>query len=784
MPVLEALTRLSRERRGEQLLEILHRMAPAWLAQMPSLVSAEDRLRLQTQAQGTTQQRMLREMAEALEVMASEKPLALFLEDLHWSDPSTLELIATIARRNEPARLLILGTYRPVEMLASDHPLRTTKEELELHQHCIELRLPLLSEADVAAYLTQRFGDGKAMPRPDSAQDDGGLEPIDRVAPLIHVRTEGNPLFMVNIIDYLLEQGSLFDASKVEAPRNIRQMIERNLQRQTADEQRMLEAASVAGAEFSAAAIAAALERPLGEVEACCTGLARREHFIRAEAASHWPDGTMATGYRFLHALYNEVLYERVPVGSRAELHRRIAEREEAAYGDRCDEIAPELAHHFALGGNRVRAVEYCLRACQQCVDRASYREAIAHFEAGLEMLQGLPDEDHRAEKELDLRIAVQRALRSVRGFASSDAEAFAHRAVELSRRPGVDWEKAWLALYGLGVVMLTRGTDPLNVRETGARLLAPAEERGSASHVVGALYLRASATMLMGKFACADKDFERAIGVAESRPWPRLAVDGLFFSTWLAASAENLWFLGYPDRAVERLHRAIAASRESGPKSAMEPVQDFAAYLYLLLGDLDGLRERAEAISALATESGNLFRLSLSQILLGWTEAEAHDLAGGIARMRRNLVDFRANGAEIRVAQWLSLIAAALGKSGKPGEGLLEIEEALVAIERTGERFHEAEVHRLKGELLRVQAASNSTGAEQSFRNGIEISRKQHAKSWELRGTMSLARLLAKQGKQEEARAMLAEIYDWFTEGFDTADLKDAKVLLDQLSS
>jgi len=161
-------------------------------------------------------------------------------------------------------------------MLASDHPLRTTKEELELHQHCIELRLPLLSEADVAVYLTQRFGEGKAVRGADSARNDPGLRPIDRVAPVIHARTEGNPLFMVNIIDYLLEQGSLLDASKVEAPRNIRQMIERNLQRLTADEQRMLEAASVAGAEFSAAAVAAALQQPVAEIEASCSRLSKR----------------------------------------------------------------------------------------------------------------------------------------------------------------------------------------------------------------------------------------------------------------------------------------------------------------------------------------------------------------------------------------------------------------------------------------------------------------------------------------------------------------------------
>src|SRR5215469_6418783 len=209
---------------------------------------------------------MLREMAEALEVIAAEVPLVLYLEDLQWSDPSTLDLIATVACRSEPARLMILGTYRPGEMLAGKHPLRAMKEELELHQHAIELRLPLLSEADVAAFLAERFS-----------------HVTENIARVVYARTEGNPLFMVNVIEYLVDQGSLADAEKIEAPRNIRQMIERNLQRLSPDEQRILEAASVAGTEFSAAAVAAALHQPTTEIEACCTILARREQFIATQ---------------------------------------------------------------------------------------------------------------------------------------------------------------------------------------------------------------------------------------------------------------------------------------------------------------------------------------------------------------------------------------------------------------------------------------------------------------------------------------------------------------------
>ncbi len=317
MPVLEALTRLCQEAGGERVVELLRKFAPTWLAQMPALLSYADREQLQATAQGVTQQRMLREMAQALEALAAETPLMLALEDLHWSDFSTLELISAIARRAEPARLLILGTYRPTEMLANDHPLRAMKQELELHRNCEELRLKLLSETDVAAYLARRFADN------DTARSLAG------VASLIHERTDGNPLFMVNVVDYLLEHGSLFDAHKIEAPRSILQMIERNLERLNPDAQRVLEAASVVGAEFSAAAVAAALERPLSEVEAICTRLSRHEQFVNDHGISEWPDGTVASSFRFHHALYGDVLYGRMPAGHRVELHRRIAARQE-----------------------------------------------------------------------------------------------------------------------------------------------------------------------------------------------------------------------------------------------------------------------------------------------------------------------------------------------------------------------------------------------------------------------------------------------------------------------
>jgi predicted ATPase len=360
MPVLEALSRLGQEPSGERLIELLNRFAPTWLAQMPALLTREERVSLQSEMQGVTQQRMLREMTQALEALATEAPLVLLLEDLHWSDFSTLELIAAIARRSELARLLILGTYRPVEILANDHPLRTMKQELELHRHCAELRLQLLQEENVADYLVRRVAT-------DASRRFATL------AAVIHARTDGNPLFMVNMVDYLLVDTRLLVNSRVseaewvetlrtyrlDSLRSIRQMIERNLERLKPEEQAVLEGASVAGAEFSSASVAAALECPQNEVEACCMRLSRREQFVSEQGPITWPDGTVATSFQFHHALYQEVLYDRLSAGHQVQLHRRIAMREEAGYGERAGEVAAELANHYSRANDKQKAIQY-----------------------------------------------------------------------------------------------------------------------------------------------------------------------------------------------------------------------------------------------------------------------------------------------------------------------------------------------------------------------------------------------------------------------------------------
>ena len=335
LPVLDALGQLGRESGRERLIELLGRHAPTWLAQMPSLLGAADLDALQRKMQGTTRERMLREMAEAVEALTAERPLLLALEDLHWSDYSTLDLLSSLARRRQTARLLLLGTYRPVDVIVSEHPLKAVKQELQLHGHCEELPLRLLTEAAVGEYLAVRFSESRLPPA---------------LVQAVYQRTDGNPLFMVNVAEYLISQGVIdegeeqrgsrggIEAVTVGVPGSLRQMVEQQFEALDPKTQQVLEAASVAGAEFSIAAVAAGVEEEAEIVEGRCEDLARREQFLQARGMAEWPDGTVTARYGFSHVLYQEVLYERMPVGRRARLHLRIGEREEAAYGERASE--------------------------------------------------------------------------------------------------------------------------------------------------------------------------------------------------------------------------------------------------------------------------------------------------------------------------------------------------------------------------------------------------------------------------------------------------------------
>ena len=787
MPMLEALGRLCREPDGEQLIELLSQHAPTWLVQMPALLSTDELETLQRKVQGATQERMLREMAEALEALTSERPLVLTLEDLHWSDHATLELLSTLARRQERARLLVLGTYRPVDVIIREHPLKEIKQELVLHRQCEELPLSYLTEAAVGEYLTQRF--------PAQAQDDSIFQELTR---LIYQRTDGNPLFMVNAVDYAVREELVVETEsglklkeedlQVGVPATLRQMVERQLERLAAQARRVLEVASVAGAEFSAVAVAAGLGAELVMVEEQCAELARQGHFIRAAGVQDWPDGTVASRYHFVHAMYQEVLYERVAAARRVQLHRQIGQRLEAGYGEQAGKIAAELAVHFEQGRDFERAVSYRLRAGQGAVQRSANVEAIHHFRTGVEVLNRLPDTPERTRQELSLQTALGGPMIATKGFAEPEVGAVYTRARELCRQIGESPQLAPI-LWGLCGFHTVRA-EHYTAHEIAEELLHLAQSVQDPALRIEAHYAVGQALYFRGDFAQCRVHMEQLLALYDRGQHHSLAYTygydpGVMGETVMAYA---LWHLGYPEQARQRIQEMLLLAQALSHPNSLAWAFMGAAVLHQYRGEGGMAQEHAESLMRVSDDHGYALLFALGKISRGMALATQKYAEEGIAQLQEGLATHRATGSKNGRPLHNAWLAWVYGEVGKPVEGLTLLTEALEIGQNTGERRAEAEIYRLKGELtLRKLDARGSEFKEQAeaegyFLKAIEIAEKQRAKSWELRAATSLARLWQQQGKQTEARDLLAPVYGWFTEGFDTADLKDAKALLDQL--
>ena len=433
LPLLEALGQLSRGPDHRDVLDVVRRYAPMWLVQWPGLLPETELERLQRQLQGATSARMLRELAEALDVLTAETPLVLVLEDLHWSDRSTVECLNYVAQRRAPARLLVLGTYRPVEAAIQQHPLRHIVQELCGRGQAVELRLELLPAEDVTAYVTGRLGG------PVSA----------RLAAFVYERTEGHALFLVNIVEHLVGQGLVVrregqwtlqdgaEAKVASLPEGLRQLLVRRLEDLPSEGRRVLEAASVAGEQFTVAAVAAGAQCPVEDVEASCEALAAQHQFLDDIGLREWPDGTSSGRYRFTHALYRQVLYEGLGTVRRRQLHRRIGLRLEAGYGAQAGEIAAQLAVHFERGGEMPRAVHYWQQVGDNAARRNAHSEAIAALKKGLALLATLPESPERTQHELALQLALGELLRATKGVGSPDVGEVYTRAYTLCQQTG-----------------------------------------------------------------------------------------------------------------------------------------------------------------------------------------------------------------------------------------------------------------------------------------------------------------------------------------------------------
>ena len=791
LPILEALGRLGRGSEGERLVAVLRQYAPSWLVHLPALLTSEDWERLEHMVSGVTPARMLRELAEALEVLTATRPLVLVLEDLHWSDRATVEWLAYMVRRRDPARLLILGTYRPVDVLVHAHPLHAIAAELRHHPQYAELVLDYLSAAAVTLYLRQRCGE---TPIPPS------------LPPLLHQRTGGHPLFLVAMVDELVRQGLLEAGGDAGGspgaltvlsglvPTSLRQYIEQHLEQLSAADQALLEAASVAGSTFAVAAVAAGVAQAPETLEARLTAFARQGRFIRASGTETWPDGTVTACYQFLHALYHEVVYARVSAGYRVRLHQQIGVRKEAGYGAQARQIAAELALHFVRGHDAGRAVTYLHYAGENALQRSAYQEAITQLTAALDLLATLPEGQERLQHELLVQTTLGLVLSVAKGYAAPEVERSFTRARELCQLVG-DTPQLGPVLWGLQRFHFMRA-EHRTAQELAAQLLSLAQHAPAPALLLAAHTALGGALWVQGHLTAAREHLVPELPLVEVPQRRALAfrygVDpGVLRPVF---TAYTLWGLGYAEAALQRLQAMLTLVQELAHPFSKAVAQGGAACIQQLRRDIPDTQARAEAALTLATEQGFPYWMAAGAILRGWALAAQGQAEEGISHMQQGLTAYGATGAKYCRPFWLTMLAEAYGQVGRADEGLRALDEALAHVDRSGERFWEAELHRLQGELLLSQSTGQSSAptaapersliaeAEACFARALDIARRQQAKSWELRTAMSLSRLWQRQGKRAAAYDLLTPVYGWFTEGFNTADLQEARALLEEL--
>jgi predicted ATPase len=538
---------------------------------------------------------------------------------------------------------------------------------------------------------------------------------------------------------------------------------------------------------------------------------------LRSTGAEEWPDGTVAARYSFLHALHQQMVYERVPAGRRSGLHRRIGAREEQAYGTHAGEIATSLAVHFERGRVYHRAVRYLQRAGENAMRLAAYQEAINHLTKALELLKTLPDTPERAQQQLLLLKTLGPALISLKGYGAPEVEHTYARAYALCHQEGRPRQLLGV-LHGLQAFYLVRG-EVRKARDLAEQAFQVAQSVATPTARMAAHGALGMSLHHVGELMAAREHLEQAWVLYNPQAHnPRVMRSwgdpGVLYLSYVAITS---WLLGYPDQALEKARAALRLAHEVAHPYSLAFALTRVAALYFYRGEVQASQEHVEALIALATEQEFPDVLALETARQGVGLVEQGEVEAGIVQLQHGLAGMQALGQEIGRPSFLARLAMAYGKRGQPEEGRRVMAEALAAVDRTGERYYEAELYQLKGELSlqsgqvetsrsksrrvrspqsEVKKSSRFNGqrstsltpnthqdAEECFRQAMDIARHQSAKSLELRAVMSLSRLWQQQGKRHEAHTMLSEVYHWFTEGLNTKDLQEAKALLEELA-
>jgi class 3 adenylate cyclase/tetratricopeptide (TPR) repeat protein len=684
-----------------------------------------------------------------------KQPLVVIFEDLHWIDAETQDLLDLLVDSVASARILMLVNYRPEYHHAWGNRTCYT-----------QLRLDPLGGQSADEMLHALLG------------GDPSLQSLKR---LIIDKTQGNPFFIEEMVRALVEQGVLVrngatrltkPLTEIHVPPSVHGILASRIDALPASEKDLLQTLAVIGKDFPLNLVRHMTASPEDQLDSMLKGL-RAAEFIYEQPALGEAE------YTFKHVLTQEVAYNSVLIERRRLLHERTGEAIEALFKDRIDDHLAELAHHYSRTANTRKAVEYLFRAGSQAAARYAHSEAVIRLSYARELLKRLPDDAERARQELTLLSALGRSLGVVKGFAAAELEPVYAKERELCgqiRDPFL----AFPALWGQWVTRWWK-LELYTALELADELLAAAEDAKDPAMFLVGNHARGTTLHFLGEFVSAIEHLEKALGVFDRRqPLPEeleaRRLDSLSFLYF------TLRIIGYPDRAWEISREVLEMAQRSSDPNVLAQASCFEAMNNLVVADGIAAQKYAEESMALSEERGLVSLSAMATAVRGAALIIQGRYEEGIAGMRRGISALRAAGGT-SMAWFFALLAYGLGRVGRPEKGLLVVEEGFASVAKTGEQLGSPDLHHVKGELLQAQNPADGAKAEQCFRTAIGIAGRQSARLTELRATTSLARLLAKQGRRHEGRAMLAEIYGWFTEGFDTADLKDAKALLDELN-
>jgi class 3 adenylate cyclase/predicted ATPase len=726
------------------------------LAELLSLPS--DRYGLVPLSPQAKKERTLQALLRQVEDLSQRNPVLMVFEDVHWIDPTSLELLQVTADRVQQLPVVLLLTFRP------EFPPPWVGQP-----HVTMLTLGRLNRRDTTALVERVVGD-KVLPR--------------AVVHEIVDRTDGVPLFVEELTKAVLEAGagegdakavlSRISPGPFAVPATLHASLLARLDRLGPDAKEIAQTGAAIGREFSDDLIRTVSRLPDAPLQSALEQLAASQLIFRRGSSA----------YSFKHALVQDTAYGTLPRSKRQPLHARIARALEEKFPDIAATQPEVLAHHFTEADLTENAVAYWRKAGQRAAERSAHAEAIAHLRNGLIVAERVADPAERARRELDLQLVLAPVLIATKSWSAPEVEQAYLRARDLCRQAG-DVAQLFTVSWGLWLVYQQR-CEFKTARDLLDELFAVARQSADPALLLQAHHA-AWTTLLSLPELTACRAHLKA-GLALYRPDAYRAHKFLYGShdagvcnRYTAAAA--LWPLGFPEQSLAMAREAVSMARELSHPFSLVLALVFAAMIYQHRREAEPALKHAEAAIAVCAEHSIAPHLAAAgSILRGWAIALRGQAVEGIAEIRDGLAAVQPTGVRIRRPYYLALLAEAAAWAGEFEQGLTALAEAAAAVEETGERRWEAEIYRLIGELTVARRDGDRTEAAACFRRALDVASRQSAKALELRATTSLAQLWRDQGKQQQAHDLLAPVYGWFTEGFDTPDLRKASALLDAL--